>query len=84
MIFIFIGNLIVGVSVFIEQKNDSNSDGFKLIIGIVLLILSFFTFSYQMILEEKYFSQYDLNPFQLVGLEGVWGMLLTSILIIIL
>jgi hypothetical protein len=29
-------------------------------------------------MEEKYFSRYYLNPFELVGLEGIWGLIFTA------
>lgn len=34
-----------------------------------------------MIIEEKYFRKYYLNPFELVGLEGMWGLAFTSLLL---
>lgn len=34
-----------------------------------------------MIIEEKYFRKYYLNPFELVGLEGMWGIAFTSLLL---
>ena len=34
-----------------------------------------------MIIEEKYFDKYYLNAFQLVGLEGIWGIGFTILML---
>lgn len=73
MVLVVVGNIIVGVTVYLNS-HASGSLGF----GIILLCLSFVVFSFQAILEEKYFGKYYLNPFELVGLEGCWGILLMT------
>lgn len=76
MFFVVLGNVVVGLTVYFNSKSSSYA------IGILFLCFSFFMFSFQVILEEKYFRKYYLNPFELVGLEGMWGLLFTSISLI--
>jgi len=56
------GIIIVGIIV-IQNSSSSGDDSSKIMIGIVLLISSFFTFSTQLVIEEKLFHAYHLNPF---------------------
>ncbi|CAD8057135.1 unnamed protein product [Paramecium primaurelia] len=78
MSLVVLGNLIVGITIYLKQTQSDY------LIGVLFLCLSFFMFSFQVILEEKYFRKYYLNPFELVGLEGLWGLVFTSILLAIL
>ncbi|EGR32614.1 hypothetical protein IMG5_076440 [Ichthyophthirius multifiliis] len=79
--FIIIGLVIVGLTVLIFQ-NNSSQDNNKLILGLILLICSFFTFSTQITLEEKLFGDYHLNAFQTVGIEGLWGIFICGLTVI--
>jgi hypothetical protein len=54
-----------------------------LLIGIFLLICSFFTFAAQITFEEKIFNDYFLDPFFIVGMEGSWGILISLMGLII-
>lgn len=36
-----------------------------------------------MVVEEKFFGKYFLHPFQAVGFEGIWGLLFSSVGILI-
>ncbi|CAK75461.1 unnamed protein product (macronuclear) [Paramecium tetraurelia] len=78
MSLVVLGNLIVGITIYLKSTQSDY------LIGVLFLCLSFFMFSFQVILEEKYFRKYYLNPFELVGLEGLWGLVFTTILLSIL
>ncbi|KAL4494117.1 hypothetical protein ABPG72_016073 [Tetrahymena utriculariae] len=84
----YLGLLIVMIGittagVVVTLKSSSGGDQSKIILGIILLVCSFITFSSQIIIEEKFFHQYELNPFQTVGIEGCWGILICGIFVAI-
>ncbi|KAL4512016.1 hypothetical protein ABPG72_005018 [Tetrahymena utriculariae] len=71
------GFVVIGVTAIV--LSDSSQDNNQLILGIILIIFSFVFTSSQLVLEEKLFSQYYLNPFEVVGYEGFWGIFITWI-----
>ncbi|KAL4454330.1 hypothetical protein ABPG74_012287 [Tetrahymena malaccensis] len=74
------GSVFMGVMSMLNT-NNSDDDQTQMLIGILLTVFSFFTFATQMVVEEKFFSQYYLHPFQGVGIEGFWGIGITAIAI---
>ncbi|KAL4484973.1 hypothetical protein ABPG74_020150 [Tetrahymena malaccensis] len=62
---------------------DSISNQSQMMIGIILLVCSFFTYATQMVVEERFFSKYFLHPFQAVGYEGMFGIVYASIGILV-
>lgn len=70
MSLLILGLIVVGLSVFVGPSDFSKYTNEDIYLGMLLLVLAFFTFSTQITVEEKFFHQYSLNPFQLVGLEG--------------
>lgn len=64
------GLAVVGLVEVLNTKDGGDDDTFTFVLGVILLVLSFFTYSTQVILEQKFFSKYSLNPFQVVGIEG--------------
>ncbi|EAS05516.1 nucleotide-sugar transporter (macronuclear) [Tetrahymena thermophila SB210] len=64
---------------------DSNSieNPTQMMIGIILLVCSFFTYATQMVVEERFFGKYFLHPFQAVGYEGMFGIVYASLGILI-
>ncbi|KAL4465970.1 hypothetical protein ABPG74_004207 [Tetrahymena malaccensis] len=81
LLIVMIGITTAGVVVTLNSSSDGNQS--KIILGIILLLCSFITFSSQIIIEEKFFNQYELNPFQTVGIEGCWGILICGIFVAI-
>ncbi|EAR87419.1 nucleotide-sugar transporter (macronuclear) [Tetrahymena thermophila SB210] len=78
---VMIGITTAGVVVTLNSSSGGSQS--KIILGIILLVCSFITFSSQIIIEEKFFHQYELNPFQTVGLEGCWGILICGVFVAI-
>jgi len=35
-----------------------------------------------MIIEERYLRTYHIHPFRMVGLEGLWNLLFTAIMLV--
>jgi drug/metabolite transporter (DMT)-like permease len=53
------------------------------VVGIILLATSQFFSSTEYVFQEKFIKHYDVHPFQLVGFEGLWGVCMYTILLII-
>lgn len=74
IVLIIFGVFWVGyVSVAASKNSDSGSSGSELL-GIFLLICSQLFTGVMFITEEKLLSDYYLEPFQIVGTEGMWGL----------
>jgi len=69
---IITGVFVVGyVSVAGSTGSDSNGSP---LLGIVLLICSQLFAGAMFVIEEKILGDYYLEPFQIVGTEGMWGL----------
>ena len=74
------GLILVGINAII---NDQGSVARNPVVGIILLCTSQFFSSTEYVLQEKFIKHYEVHPFQLVGFEGLWGVCMYSILLII-
>jgi hypothetical protein len=54
------------------------------IIGLILLVASLFTNGFLFVFEEKLLSKYHIEPLQMVGYEGCFGLSIQLILLIIM
>lgn len=54
------------------------------IVGYLLIILSLFTNGFLFVFEQKLLSKYHLEPLQVVGYEGMYGLIIEIILLPIL
>ena len=80
---IFIGVMIVGIAAILKS-NKSGSSGEKINpLGILLLLISQLFSGGLYIVEEKLLGDYYLDPLKVVGLEGLWGLLITIIMLVI-
>lgn len=75
LVIIMAGLVTVGLVVIYNGSSDDDSSS-KMAIGIIILFISFFAHTAQLIVEEKFFANYHLNPFFVVGVEGFWGILI--------
>lgn len=74
------GLALVGVNAIINQDKDkgtAKSPG----IGILLMCVSQLFSSTEYILQEKFVVKWEVNSFQLVGFEGLWGSTMYGILL---
>ena len=78
---LILGLILVGLSVkFISNNNDKIKHP---IIGTLLVIFAQFFSSFGYIVQEKIIKTYDVHPLQLVGYEGLWGIIVFTVLLII-
>lgn len=75
LMIIFLGITVVGTSHF-------NATGDNTLIGIILIISAQIFSASQYVLEEKILVQYNVEPLLAVGLEGIFGMILMTIIAI--
>lgn len=74
---IFSGVALVGVAAIM---NSSGGEEVKPL-GILLLIISQLFSGGLYIVEEKLLGDYYLDPLKVVGLEGLWGFLMTLVIL---
>lgn len=77
-----VGLTLVGASAILDdtkKKGDHNS----VPLGIMFTVLSQFFAACQMVLEEKFVKSYGAPPEKVVGSEGIWGILIMIILLIV-
>jgi len=85
--FLGIGSLIFGLFLVglnsMIFKGDNESVAKNPLVGIILMSTSQFFSSTEYVFQEKFIKHYDVNAFQLVGFEGLWGSCMYSVLLII-
>ncbi|KHN85753.1 Solute carrier family 35 member F6 [Toxocara canis] len=79
--FVTVGLVVVGVSDIVfddNPKDDTNG----IITGDLLIVMAQIIVAVQMVIEQKFLMQYDVPPLLAVGLEGLFGtVILTALLI---
>jgi len=75
------GLVVVGVS-DIYFDNQPNDDINGIITGNLLIIMAQIIVAIQMVTEQKFLNQYDVPALLAVGLEGLFGMTILSLLCI--
>lgn len=81
MILVIIGLIIVGMSDFLSQTGNS-SDLNKVITGDLLIICAQIIAATQMVVEQKFLTQYNVPAMLAVGWEGFFGFLTLTIVLI--
>lgn len=81
MLFVMLGLVIVGVT-DIYYDDDPLDDKNAIITGNLLIVMAQIIVAIQMVYEQKYLTKYDVPALFAVGLEGLFGMVTLSILMI--
>lgn len=82
---VVIGVAIVGASPIIyPDHGESKDSSSNPILGLVLVLAGQIFSGLTMVTEEKLFRVFYIHPLQMVGWEGVWGLLFYSVILIIL
>jgi drug/metabolite transporter (DMT)-like permease len=79
---VFIGIFLVGLSSQLHQ-DDGDKQQKTEIIGIVMLLISLLFNGFQFISEEMIMNKYKAHPLKLVGWEGIWGLIVYLVLVIV-
>ena len=77
---IFVGVALVGLAAVLKSQEEGANSEIKPI-GLVLLVVAQLFSGGMLIVEEKLLGDYYLDPLKVVGLEGLWGFLITVILL---
>lgn len=83
LVLIFIGICMVAATALIYKGDDSGDDG-NAVLGVAMMIGSILVQGVQYIVEEKLLGSYYLSPMKAVGWEGITGVCLTAVLLVIL
>lgn len=78
----YLGLCLVIIGLIINGLTEDNS-GENKVFGIFLIILSQLLSSIFYIIEEKLLKTYDISPLKFVGLEGMWGSIISLVFLII-
>ncbi|CAI2371523.1 unnamed protein product [Moneuplotes crassus] len=80
---LFGGVAIAGASPLIFKDDEKKQENTNTVLEIALIIIAqFFTPAF-MVVEEKLPADYMLHPLKIVGLEGLWGLAIYIMLLII-
>lgn len=83
IIIVVMGLFLVGVSaVFKQASTNSGSGTHQAILGIVLILAGQLLSASQMVVEETFLKKRNFHPLQVVGLEGMFGMLITGLVVL--
>ncbi|KAL4237585.1 hypothetical protein ACF0H5_002299 [Mactra antiquata] len=81
MIIVMAGLVLVGCSSVFKSQNHKTNGG-KTLIGILLILGSQIVSASQMVIEEAFLKKRALHPLHVVGLEGTYGFLLMSAVVL--
>ena len=79
---IFTGVALVGLAAVLLKSNDANAEPVNPL-GILLLLLAQLFSGGLYIVEEKLLGDYYLDPLKVVGLEGLWGLLISVVMLVV-
>lgn len=82
MVVVVIGLGVVGVADILLTDEDEDTSTKDIIIGDILIIIAQIVVAIQMVVEQKLLSDADVPALLAVGLEGIFGFLILSILMI--
>lgn len=89
LLVVFLGVFFVGLSGYIEDQRESISNfedtetSLDVIIGMTLIFMGITMTAIQFVVEEHILSYLSVEPMEIVGYEGLYGSLLTIIVIFI-
>ncbi|EAR87949.1 nucleotide-sugar transporter (macronuclear) [Tetrahymena thermophila SB210] len=79
---VVVGLVIVGMSnFFFFDSEDTHNDSSHKLMAIILLLISMVFNGLQYSYEELIYSRYNIHPTKLVGLEGLYGLIIYAILL---
>mmetsp|Transcript_89240 Transcript_89240/g.139700 ORF Transcript_89240/g.139700 Transcript_89240/m.139700 type:complete len:435 (+) Transcript_89240:62-1366(+) len=83
-----VGLSLIGLSAILEQSSTPphthSSDAGHTTLGVVLVVVAQVFSAFQMSFEEYLLTGYEVSSVQTVGMEGVWGILLMALLLLVM
>lgn len=76
------GLLLIGISAILDEGSDKGSSNVPL--GILLTVVSQAFAAAQMVVEEIYVKGQNAPPEQVVGSEGVWGIIMMILILFVM
>ena len=84
MILMFTGFILVGAKSSVDENANSYVVNSDIITMFFLLTLAQFFTAIQLVLEEKFMKKFRVHPLQAAGLEGVYGFLAMSGILVLM
>eukprot|EP01138_Halocafeteria_seosinensis_P001551 gb/GECG01001589.1/.p1 GENE.gb/GECG01001589.1/~~gb/GECG01001589.1/.p1 ORF type:complete len:387 (+),score=37.68 gb/GECG01001589.1/:1-1161(+) len=82
MFMVLIGTVLVGISFLVCGVPNGKDKPTNPNLGTILIVLAQVVVAFQMVVEEKFISGYNIPSLQVVGWEGFWGFtVLTTLLL---
>jgi len=82
VLLIVIGITIVGYVSIANTKPGATKDQTSVMIGDILIVLAQVATAVQMVVEEKLMSKFPSAPLKVVGLEGMFGFVILSMVLV--
>jgi drug/metabolite transporter (DMT)-like permease len=82
MFLIIVGTFLVGLSSIVNHDTSSNAPSNPML-GDFFVVAAQVVAATQMVVEEKLIGKYNVHPLQVVGNEGVFGFLGTTVILFI-
>ncbi|XP_062503729.1 solute carrier family 35 member F6-like isoform X2 [Corticium candelabrum] len=76
ILLVVFGLCVVGLSDVFGQ--DQSHSGWRVIVGIILIVAGQLASAAQMVVEESFLKKRRFAPLQVVGMEGLFGVILTA------
>ncbi len=83
VIIITFGIILVGLAAIFYGSGETSKSTGSMIAGVVMLVVSQFFTATQFIMEARLFDRYYIHPLKLVGCEGMMGLSISIVFIII-
>ncbi|WKX95226.1 hypothetical protein Q1695_012018 [Nippostrongylus brasiliensis] len=78
MISVVLGLAVIGLTDIFCNDNKTDEES-NVLVGDLLCILAQLVSAVQLVFEQKYMRQYDVDPLLAVGLEGIYGIVILLI-----
>lgn len=75
------GLVLVGLSSVFRDNHQGSSQG-QVVLGIVLILAGQSVSATQMIVEELFLKKRNFHPLQVVGMEGLFGVIFMSVIVL--
>ncbi|KAA0178425.1 hypothetical protein FNF27_00274 [Cafeteria roenbergensis] len=82
VVLVALGCVCVGVAGLVSTNKAQQDDYPNMTIGNIIIIVAQIIVASQMVIEERLVSGFDIPALEVVGFEGLWGMILLSLALI--
>ncbi len=81
---VFLSIFIIGYASMLKDKHKKENTRETNLLGFFMMGLSLLFTGTQFIIEELFLGKYKTNPLKVVGLEGMWGIIIYAVVLLFL